>query len=65
MLIFSRFLVGFGAGSGSGAGDPLFHETYPRIRIHIKIKQIRNTGNMDKNDRNYQLLVEVSKQYHV
>ena len=27
--------------------DPgsLFHETDPRIRIHIKMKRIRNTGN--------------------
>ena len=24
--------------------DPLFHETDPRIRIHIKMKRIRNTG---------------------
>ena len=24
--------------------DPLFHETDPRIRIHVKMKRIRNTG---------------------
>ena len=24
--------------------DPLFHETDPRIRIHNKLKRIRNTG---------------------
>ena len=24
--------------------DPLFHETDPRIRIHIKMKRIRNTA---------------------
>ena len=23
--------------------DPLFHETNPRIRVHIKMKRIRNT----------------------
>ena len=27
--------------------DPLFHETDPRIRIHIKMKRIRNAA--DKN----------------
>ena len=26
--------------------DPLFYETDPRIRIHIKMKRIRNTANM-------------------
>ena len=42
-LVFSRFKVGFGAGSGSGS---VIHETDPRIliRIHIKMKRIRNTG---------------------
>ena len=27
--------------------DPLFHETDPRIRIHIKMKRIRNTEKFD------------------
>ena len=28
--------------------NPLFHETYPRIRIHIKMKWIRNTASNSK-----------------
>ena len=41
-VVFSRF---------RSDSEPLFHETDPRIRIHIKMKLIRNTG------RNITLLV--------
>ena len=34
--------------NGLSDPDPLFHETDPRIRIHIKIKRIRNTADCIK-----------------
>ena len=33
--------------------EPLFHETDPRIRIHIKMKRIRNTGSYEMKIHNH------------
>ena len=37
--------------------DPLFHETDPRIRIHIKMKRIRNTEFLNSDGNRVQFLV--------